>query len=177
MHAHAHNTHTTHTQHTHTERERERERRRMVEWIYQTSPLSTERSRSAPSIACQLLLSRDPITQEVSKIQVQKEETQKRAKFQLMLSAREVIAADPGARRQSIMKRAKNRVMLEDAEERLDHATSLATQGQLHHLVDDDAAILWSEVVHKLPPECMKFVLNAAQDNLPHNDNLSVRRR
>ena len=62
-------------------------------------------------------------------------------------------------------------------EERLDHAKSLRVQGQLHHLVDDTAASLWSEVVQKLPPECMKFALNAAQDTLPHNANLSMWRR
>ena len=44
-------------------------------------------------------------------------------------------------------------------------------------MVDEDAAVLWSEVVQSLPPECMKFVLNAAQDTLPHNANLSVWRR
>ena len=129
------------------------------------------------SIACQLLMSCDPITKQVTKIQIQKEEMQKRAKFQPMLTVRDVDAADPGGRRQTIMKRAKNLVMTEDTEERLDHAKSLATQGQLHHVVDEDAAVLWSEVVQSLPPECMKFVLNAAQDTLPHNANLSVWRR
>ena len=65
------------------------------------------------------------------------------------------------------MKRTKNLVATKDREVRLDHAKSLATQGQLHNLVDDDAASLWLEVVQKLPPECMKFALNAAQDTLP----------
>ena len=129
------------------------------------------------SISCQLLTSRDPITQVVSKIQTEREESQKRAKFRPMLYAREVMATDPGASRQTIMKHAKNWVVVEDVEERLDHAKSLVTQGQLHHVVDDDAASLWSEVVQKLPPECMKFALNAAQDTLPHNANLSIWRR
>ena len=34
-----------------------------------------------------------------------------------------------------------------------------------------------SEVVQKLPSDGLKFVLNAAQDTLPHNANLSVWRR
>ena len=61
---------------------------------------------------------------------------------------------------------------VEDAEERLDHAKSLKLQGQLYHIVDDAAATVWSDVVQRLPPECLKFALNAAQDTLPHNANL-----
>ena len=52
-----------------------------------------------------------------------------------------------------------------------------ARQGQLHSLVDEDTAALWSDVVQKLPPECLKFMLNAAHDTLSHNSNLSVWRR
>ena len=43
------------------------------------------------SIACNLLVSRDPITQQVTKLQVQREETQQRAVFHPTLKAREVI--------------------------------------------------------------------------------------
>ena len=48
-----------------------------------------------------------------------------------------------------------NETHLVAAEDMEDHAKSLRVQGQLHHLVDDTAASLWSEVVQKLPPECM----------------------
>ena len=65
-----------------------------------------------------------------------------------------------GAKCQIIMKHA----VKEDMKERLD---LLSVQGQLHHLVDDAAASLWSEVVQKLSPECMKFAL-------PYNANLSM---
>ena len=129
------------------------------------------------SIDCQLLMSRDPATQQVARIQVLKEESQKRSQFQPILMAREVIAAAPGARRQTILKRAKTLVLTKGVEKQLDHAKSLTKQGQLNELVDDEAAALWSEVVQKLPPEGLKFALNAAQDTLPHNANLSVWRR
>ena len=94
------------------------------------------------SIACQLLMSRDPAIQRVARIQVLKEESQKRSKFQSILLAREVIATDPGARRQTILKRAKTLVLTEAVEGQLDHAKSLTKQGQLHELVDDEAATL-----------------------------------
>ena len=81
------------------------------------------------STACQLLLCCDPTTQQVCKRQVLKEEAQKRATFTPMLMAREVVAADPGAGRKTILKRAKALVMTLDAKTRLDHAKSLSKQG------------------------------------------------
>ena len=87
------------------------------------------------------------------------------------------MASNPGGKRQTLMKCTRKLVEAEDAEERLDHAKSLKLHGQLHHIVDDDAATVWSDVVQRLPPECLKFALNVAQDTLPHNANLSVWRR
>ena len=81
------------------------------------------------------------------------------------------------AKRKTLTKRSRNLVVTEDNEERLAHAKSLVVQGQLHHLDDTDGTSLWSYVVQTLPPKCMKFALNAAQDTLPHNANLAVWRR
>ena len=64
--------------------------------------------RMKTSIACQLITSCDPITQQVSKNQTQREESQKRAKFQPMLKAWVVMAADPFAKHHVFMKCAKN---------------------------------------------------------------------
>ena len=98
---------------------------------------------------------------------------------QRMWSFIEVMADDPGAKCRcvSLAKRSRNLVVTEDNEERLVHAKSLIVQGQLHHLDDVDGASLCSDVVQALPPECMKFALNAAQDTHPHNANLCVWRK
>ena len=77
------------------------------------------------------------------------------------------MAADPGVKRQILIKLTKILVANEDTDERLNHAQSLTLQGQLHFLVDDNTASLWCEVVQKLVPECMNVALNAAQDTLP----------
>ena len=42
------------------------------------------------------------------------------------------------------MRKAKRTVKESDAEERLNHAQGLPHQGELHHLVDEDAATLQS---------------------------------
>ena len=83
------------------------------------------------------------------------------------------MAADPGVNRKTLTKRSRNLVMAEDAKKRLDHAKSLTVQGQLQRLEDTDGACVWADVVDALPPKCMKFTLNAAQDTLPHNANLA----
>ena len=64
-----------------------------------------------------------------------------------------------------------------DVAERLEHARGLPHQGEVHRLVEEDAATIWSETVQKLPPEGLKFAMNAVQDTLPHNANLAVWRR
>ena len=91
-----------------------------------------------------------------------------------MLVAREVMVADPGASRKALTGQANKAVK---AVETTDHAKGLSSQGELHHLVEDDAATLWSETVQQVPPNCLKFALNAAQDTLLHNANLAVWRR
>ena len=133
-----------------------------------------EREKAKVGIACQLLTSQDPITRHVSTIFVMHEGSLNRAKFKPMLAAREVMADDPGAKHRAWAKRSRNLVATEDNKDRLAHAKSLIVQGQLHHLDDADGASLWSDVVQDLPPECMKFALNASQDILPHNANLCV---
>ena len=129
------------------------------------------------SHACQLITSRNPITQHVAKLQIEKEQDQQRAKFKPMLTVREVMVADPGASKKTVMRRAKEAVKSAEVAERLEHSQSLHHQGELHRLIEGDAATLWSETVQKLPPEALKFASNAAQDTLPHNANLAIWRR
>ena len=99
-----------------------------------------------------------------------------RAAIKPTLTAREIMSDDPGAK-QGTLEAHQKHCGDKGYGETLDHAISLATQCQLHHLVENDAATMWSEVVQKLPPERMKFALNAAQDTLPHNSNLALWRR
>ena len=80
-------------------------------------------------------MSHDPITQQVAKLHILKEEGQQSAKFHPMLRAREVVADDPGARRETIMRWAKIADATRDTEDRLLHAEGLAKQQEVHHFV------------------------------------------
>ena len=129
------------------------------------------------SHACQPITSCDPITQHVAKLQIEKEQDQQRAMFKPMLTLREVMVADPGASKKTLMRRAKEAVKSAEVADRLEHSQSLPHQGELHRLMEGDAATLWLETVQNLPPEALKFALNAAQATLPHNANLAILRR
>ena len=43
---------------------------------------------------------------------------------------------------------------------RMNDLLSLPHQGEVHRLVDVDAATLWSETVQKLPPQGIRFAQN-----------------
>ena len=115
----------------------------------------------------------DPVTQHVAKLQIEKEQNQQRAKFKPMLTVQEVMVAS----KKTLMRRTKKAVKLAEIGECLEHSQSLPHQGELHRLMERDAATLWSETMQKLPPEALKFALNTAQDTLPHNANLAIWRR
>jgi len=90
-----------------------------------------------------------------------------------MLAARDALKENPGANGKKVRKRAKTTVVMADAETRLKHAKSLRHQGEFFRSVEDGkASSAWSSAVLSLPPEQLKFALNASQDTY-HNVNLA----
>ena len=139
--------------------------------------ISTCYQKQQASVASLLLTSPDPIIQHTAKLAVMKEENLRRPLHRPMLEVREIWQADPGASRKSLCKRAKTNVTVRDAEKRLEHARNLQHQGQLLRATESEAACTWSSAVLQLPPQVLRFSLNATQDTLPHNANLAVWRR
>ena len=88
-----------------------------------------------------------------------------------MLEVREIWQHDPGTSRKSLLKRAKAQI---DADRRPERAKSLPHQGQLLHATESKAASKRSSVVLQLPPEVLRFSLNAAQDTVPRDANLAM---
>ena len=72
------------------------------------------------------------------------------------------MAEDPGAARHVLLKRAKAKITLQDAEFRAEKAKALPKQGQLLREGSDVGAGIWASAV----------ALNAATDTLLHNQNL-----
>ena len=136
-------------------------------------PISLLYKKQHISQACQLLVSADPAVRFTTTVEIKREEVLQRAIHRPMLAAREVLAEDPGMSRHALMARAKSAMAKEDAEKRMQHAKSLECQGQVFRCSEDAAASIWSIAVQNLPPELLKFSLNAVQDTLPHNVNLT----
>ena len=140
-------------------------------------PISLLYRKQQVSQACQLLASRDPAVRFTTTVEIRREEALQRATHRPMLAARETLVEDPGMSKRALMTRAKSAMAKEDAEKRMRHAQSLECQGQVFRCSEDGAASIWSKAVQKLPPELLKFSLNAVQDTLPHNANLAMWRR
>ena len=127
--------------------------------------------------ACQLLASKDPIVRFTTSIEIRREEAQLRTSFKPMLMARDILARDPSMNTKALLATAKTTVSKRDMEKRVQHAKSLKCQGQTFQCCEQGAATIWATAVQQLPPEILKFSLNAAQDTLPHNKNLAKWRR
>ena len=105
---------------------------------------------------------------------VEKESQLPRPEFRPMQHSQEIMANDPGASKRSLLKRAKFKVALDDADTRADHAKAVPKQGQLLKEGSDVSAQIWAAAVSDLSSEKLKFALNAATDTLPHNTNLAL---
>ena len=120
-----------------------------------------------------LMASRDRGVQFVSRSTLDREAQAKVAKFKPATLVRQVLAADPGASSKSLSLRSKKCVQADEVAGRLAHAATLKVQGKIFEEVDTRASTIWSRAVQSLPSSLLKFALNAAQDTLPHNVNLS----
>ena len=125
-------------------------------------------------LASLIFTSSDPVVQHTAKLAINKELHLQRPTHMPMLEVRDIWQTDPGATKKSLVKKSKKYVDLCDKERRLEHARGLEHQGQLLRATDQKAAEILSSAVLQLPPEVLKFSLNAAQDTLPHNSNLAM---
>ena len=125
------------------------------------------------SHATLLLTSRDRVTQQVARRTLDKESSQRRIQFKPVTYSRNIMAENPGAHRQVLLKHVKNTANVEDATSRRKQAEALPLQGQMLRASNLTADGIWAVAVSKLGSEAMKFALNAASDTLPHNSNLA----
>ena len=136
--------------------------------------ISTIYRKQQASVACLLLTSPDPVVQHTAKVAIRREESLCRPTHRPMLEVREIWKQEPNVSSKSLLKRAKTQIAVDDADRRLEHARSLPHQGQLLRATESAEASKWSAAVLQLPPEVLRFSLNAAQDMLPHNANLAL---
>ena len=76
------------------------------------------------------------------------------------------------AKRRTVARAAKTIITEEDADERHQFLCQLPAQGGMARSWEETSPELWVKAVHGLPPEPLKFALNASLGTLPTNANL-----
>ena len=136
--------------------------------------ISVVYKKQQASTASLLVTSSDPIVQHTTKVTIRKEQKIRRPSYRPMIEVRKIWQDDPGASKKSLIKKAKAQVRVDDVDKRLEHAKSLRHQGQLMRVTASKASSIWSSAILHSPSQILKFALNAAQNTLPHNANLSL---
>ena len=136
--------------------------------------ISSSYQKLRASLCCQLLTSHNPVVHHTASMKIQREGALTKTLHKLMCAARDVMQCDPGANKRILVRRVKAYIMERETAKRLEHAKSMKHQSQLLLETEDDAAGIWSSAVIQLPPQVLCFSMNAAQDTLSHNANLSL---
>ena len=123
-------------------------------------------------LAASQMCSRDATVRLIASRQTAAEGKATRTTFRPHQEVVEVMKDDPGASRNQLVRKVKQQVTTTEDNRRLEEATTLLVQGDLHRRFDNQASSIWAQALWELPERAMKFALYAAQDTLPHNANL-----
>ena len=120
----------------------------------------------------QLLTSRDPGVRRVAEIHLEEERRGQRCRFRPAELVEEVLPAVQSGSRQAITKAVKSILAGDEVDKRLHDLSQLPQQGEMVRLWDEASPATWVKAVQGLPPEPLKFALNATLNTLPTNANL-----
>ena len=124
--------------------------------------------------AALLMTSRDAGVQHATKIQLQKENQAQRKKFRPITITQKTFTSIPEASSRTLARAVKNEVQKQDVWKRLAHAATFHVQGKFLEPSCDESARVWSRAIQSSSSARLKFAINAAQDTLPHDANLSL---
>ena len=122
----------------------------------------------------QLMTSRDPGVRRVAELHLKEEKRGQRSKFRPASFVEEVLPSVRCQSRQAISKAARTILAEEEADERHHNLCQLPQQGEMTRLWEETSPATWVKAVRGLPPEPLKFALNATLNTLPTNANLQT---
>ena len=134
--------------------------------------LTTIHKKQQSSRMAQFLTSQDPGVLRAAHLRIQEEEKAQRVTFKPATLVKQLRAQEPSRSRQALARAAKSLLAEEDDERRSEHLHSLPAQGLMSRCWGQKSPQLWVVAVEGLPPEPLKFTLNAVLDTLPTNSNL-----
>ena len=123
------------------------------------------------------ITSRDPGVQQVARLRLEREAKAQRMNFKPLSTIQEVFRGIPDASRKVLSVKMQRLLQDQDVCRCLAHAATLQVQGKLFDLAHDESCYAWSKAIQSASSVHLKFALNAAQDTLPHNANVSKWRR
>ena len=119
-------------------------------------------------------MSRDRGVQKAAALRLIEEEGRKRLKFRPAVLVNSIMLQDHSRSRRVMSATARS--LLADVEdtERHQKLRQLPAQGDMARSWENTSPELWVRAVRGLPPETMKFALNASLNTLPTNANLHM---
>ena len=122
----------------------------------------------------QLFLSHDSGVRETADLRLAEEERRKRLAFKPAIMVNSIFSEDHPQSRKALTKVVTSLLAEEEDEVRRDSLQRLPSQGEMARSWGETSPDLWVKVIQDLPPEPMKFALNASLNTLPTNANLHL---
>ena len=122
----------------------------------------------------QLITSHDPGVRKVADLRLLEERKRQRMKFRPAVLVDSIRTQDHPQSRRALTGAVKT-LLAEDEDEGLHLSLcQLPAQGEMARAWEDNSPVLWVRAVQQLPPEPLKFALNASLNTLPTNSNLHM---
>ena len=122
----------------------------------------------------QLIMSHDPGVRKVADLRLLEERKRQRMKFRPAVLVDSIRTQDHLQSRRALTGAVKT-ILAEDEDEGLHLSLcQLPAQGEMARAWEDNSPVLWVRAVQQLPPEPLKFALNASLNTLPTNSNLHM---
>ena len=120
----------------------------------------------------QLLTSSNLSVRKAGDLHLVEERARQRLKFTLASLVEAIISQDHSWSHQALRRVTKAIITEEGDEEKHQQLSQLPAQGEMVRAWNENSPELWVRVVQGLPPEPLKFALNASLNTLPTNANL-----
>ena len=122
----------------------------------------------------QLLLSSDPGVRKAAVFQLEMERKNRRMKFKPASLVESIIQRSSGSSCRAVKGAAKSHLTEEEDDHQHQSLCQLPAQGEMARAWEESSPALWVVAVQTLPPEPMKFALNASLNSAPSNSNLHL---
>ena len=120
----------------------------------------------------QLFRSHDRGVRKVADLRLAEEKGRQRLKFRPATLVASILSQDRPQSNRALSGAAKTLLAEEEDDMRLETLIQLPSQGEMARCWEGTSQELWMRAIQALPPEPLKFTLNASLDTLPTNANL-----